>query len=178
MSSTSSNGTRVDIRRYRPADKQGVLDTILSIQREEFGIPITERDQPDLATIEAFYQTGKGDFWVAVSGDADTPAAEGKVIGTIALKDIGDHQAALRKMFVAAPYRGRDLGVAARLLATLLAAGRQRGLRRIYLGTTAKFLAAHRFYEKHGFTEVTPDALPASFPRMVVDTKFYVLELG
>ncbi|OZI37161.1 GNAT family N-acetyltransferase [Bordetella genomosp. 10] len=178
MGSTRNNGVRFEIRRYRPADKQGVADTILPIQREEFGIPITAEDQPDLAAIEAFYQTGKGDFWVAVTGEDGSPTGEGKVIGTIALKDIGDHQAALRKMFVAAPYRGRNLGVAARLLETLLAAARQRGLRRIYLGTTAKFLAAHRFYEKHGFTEVTPDALPASFPRMAVDTKFYTIELG
>ncbi|ALM85806.1 GNAT family N-acetyltransferase [Bordetella sp. N] len=177
-SGVESGAVGIDVRRYRPADKQGVIDTILPIQREEFGIPITAEDQPDLATIEAFYQTGKGDFWVAVTGQDGSPTAEGRVVGTIALKDIGDREAALRKMFVAAPYRGRDLGVAARLLAALLAAGRQRGLRRIFLGTTAKFLAAHRFYEKHGFTEVTPDALPASFPRMVVDTKFYVIELG
>jgi GNAT superfamily N-acetyltransferase len=43
----------------------------------------------------------------------------------------------------------------------------------IFLGTTAKFLAAHRFYEKSGFRDVAMDQLPASFPVMKVDTKFY-----
>jgi predicted N-acetyltransferase YhbS len=41
------------------------------------------------------------------------------------------------------------------------------------LGTTAKFLAAHRFYEKNGFREIAQTELPASFPVMTVDTKFY-----
>jgi hypothetical protein len=46
-------------------------------------------------------------------------------------------------------------------------------MREIYLGTTAKFLAAHRFYEKNGFEELLQSELPARFPLMSVDTKFY-----
>ena len=59
------------------------------------------------------------------------------------------------------------------LLNTLLSWSQQKGLAEIYLGTTAKFLAAHRFYEKNGFEEITVPALPAGFPRMEVDVKFY-----
>jgi hypothetical protein len=33
--------------------------------------------------------------------------------------------------------------------------------------------AAHRFYERNGFDEIDARALPASFPRMAVDTRFY-----
>jgi predicted N-acetyltransferase YhbS len=47
----------------------------------------------------------------------------------------------------------------------------------IFLGTTDKFLAAHRFYEKHGFTEVAKETLPVSFPLMAVDSRFYALSL-
>jgi N-acetylglutamate synthase-like GNAT family acetyltransferase len=97
------------------------------------------------------------------------------VIGTIGLKDIGGQQTALRKMFVAAPYRGREFGVAAQLLSASLEDAWQRGVRAIYLDTTDKFLAAHRFYEKHGFVEVPMEELPESFPVMKVDSKFYVL---
>ena len=43
----------------------------------------------------------------------------------------------------------------------------------ILLGTTEKFLAAQRFYEKNGFTEIQKDALPPKFPVMTVDVKFY-----
>jgi RimJ/RimL family protein N-acetyltransferase len=59
------------------------------------------------------------------------------------------------------------------LLETLMAWSQTRGLRDIFLGTTAKFLAAHRFYEKNAFREVDLRELPESFPIMLVDTKFY-----
>jgi hypothetical protein len=71
---------------------------ILPIQQEEFAISITAEDQPDLLAITDFYQTGTGGFWVA--------KAAGRVVGTIGLKDIGNREAALRKMFVATDYRG------------------------------------------------------------------------
>jgi N-acetylglutamate synthase-like GNAT family acetyltransferase len=98
---------------------------------------------------------------------------QGKVVGTIALLDIGNEQVALRKMFVAATHRGSAHGVAAKLLDTLFAWCAQRGVRDVFLGTTAKFLAAHRFYEKNSFTEIARETLPAAFPVMVVDTRFY-----
>lgn len=161
--------TSIQIQPFQPADQQGVFDVIVPIQREEFGIAITAAEQPDLAAIPDFYQRGNGNFWVAKQGE--------QVVGTIGLKDIGDGLAALRKMFVAAPFRGREFGVAARLLAELLDGARAKGVQRIYLGTTDKFLAAHRFYEKHGFSEVAKDSLPASFPLMAVDSKFYALDL-
>jgi N-acetylglutamate synthase-like GNAT family acetyltransferase len=140
-------------------------ELILGIQRDEFGFPITLADQPDLSNVEQYYQQGTGNFWVALKDD--------RVIGTIALLDIGDGQAALRKMFVAAEYRGGHPGIAHQPLATLLSYARGQGVREIYLGTTDKFLAAHRFYEKNGFQLVEPDTLPPRFPKMKVDTRFY-----
>ncbi|BAL73970.1 acetyltransferase [Bradyrhizobium cosmicum] len=76
-------------------------------------------------------------------------------------------------MFVAAPFADRR--VAGKLLDTLLAHARSRRVSAIYLGTTDKFLAAHRFYEKRNFKEVQKAELPASLPVMVVDSKSYVL---
>jgi N-acetylglutamate synthase-like GNAT family acetyltransferase len=158
-------GVTIDIACFEPTDRQGVIKLILPIQREEFGFAITLEDQPDLYAIPEFYQTGRGDFWVA--------RKEGKVVGTVGLKDIGSSQAALRKMFVAAPFRGPQFAVASRLLARLLTEADNRGVRDIFLGTTDRFVAAHRFYEKNGFVEIAAGALPASFPRMALDTKFY-----
>jgi N-acetylglutamate synthase-like GNAT family acetyltransferase len=159
----------VQIRRFQPGDSQGVIDLILPIQREEFGVAISADDQPDLTAIGDFYQVGRGDFWVA---DVD-----GVIVGTIALKDIGESQGALRKMFVAVSHRGLEAGVAQRLLARLLRDASERGVTDILLGTTDKFLAAHRFYEKNGFTEIAREALPASFPVMAVDSRFYAFRL-
>ncbi|MBB6250260.1 GNAT family N-acetyltransferase [Nitrospirillum iridis] len=159
----------MDIRPYRPGDESGIADLIVPIQREEFGVPITYAEQPDLGDIPGFYQRGAGQFWVAVD--------DGRVVGTVSLKDIGDGAGALRKMFVAASHRGAPHRLAAGLLNVLLDHSRAQGLRALYLGTTDKFLAAHRFYGKNGFQVVAPDALPAGFPRMAVDSRFYTLVL-
>ncbi|WP_420106393.1 GNAT family N-acetyltransferase [Herbaspirillum huttiense] len=158
----------IEIQAYRPEHAQGVVEVILPIQQEEFGIPITLEGQPDLKDIAGFYQKGHGNFWVAVDG--------GKVVGTISLLDIGNAQVALRKMFVAASHRGKEHGTAARLLEGDIAWPRAQVLRQNYLGTTDKFLAAHRFYEKNGFRLIEKSTLPPAFPVMVVDTRFYALD--
>jgi N-acetylglutamate synthase-like GNAT family acetyltransferase len=67
--------------------------------------------------------------------------------------------------------------VAAGLLETLLRYARAAQLRTILLGTSEKFPAAHRFYEKHGFSPVEPESLLPTFPRMTVDTRFYRMDL-
>lgn len=150
---------------FAPQHAAGVVAVILPIQQQEFAIPVTLEAQPDLLDIPGFYQRGAGNFWVALDGN--------EVVGTIALLDIGNHQTALRKMFVRAEYRGRPHGVAQRLLDALLACARVHERRDIFLGTTAQFLAAHRFYEKNGFREIAKARLPPAFPMMAVDTKFY-----
>jgi len=38
--------------------------------------------------------------------------------------------------------------------------------------------AAHRFYERNGFTRVGKEQLPAAFPLMKVDDTFYHLTLA
>lgn len=160
----------VEILAFRDDHRQGVRDLIVPIQRDEFGIDITYEQQPDLQDVEGFYRKGCGEFWVAV--------ADGEVVGSIALVDIGGAQAALRKMFVRADHRGAQRGVAQRLLNHLLEHAADRDLREIFLGTTSKFVAAHRFYEKAGFLLIDESELPEYFPRMAVDTRFYLRRLA
>jgi len=148
---------------FSPGYADQVFDLILAIQRDEFGIAITREAQPDLARIPENYQHGSGNFWLALEEDA--------VVGTIALLDIGDSQVALRKMFVRADYRGR--GVAQALLQLALGWAGERGVGDVFLGTTAQFLAAQRFYEKNGFAAIAKAELPTRFPVMTVDTVFY-----
>lgn len=190
------------IRPWAAADQDGVVALISGIQRGEFSLLITPADQPDLMDITGFYRRGAGEFWVAEAArpapgkgrgcDADGGAGSdahcdanrdvGGVIGCIALLDIGGGQGALRKMFVhkhwrGTPRGGSEAGVAEALLRTLLEHASARGLGEIFLGTTTRFLAAHRFYEKHGFTRVEKAGLPQSFPVMAVDSMFYRLGL-
>ncbi len=154
---------------FTPAQTEQIKELILSIQVDEFCIPITLEQQPDLSDIQKFYQTGKGNFWTAVS--------DGRVVGTIALLDMPGSQLALRKMFVAPEFRGAALGTASMLLDTALNWSRKMGIRKIFLGTTSKYKAAHRFYEKNGFTAIQKHELPQSFPLVEVDDVFYMLNL-
>lgn len=160
----------IEILSHSKALQNPVIKLILDIQREEFGFDISAEDQPDLLDVVTYYQTGFGDFWVALS--------DGEPVGTIALRDIGGRQGALRKMFVKASHRGKDFGVAAKLLSHLITSAETKHVQEIFLGTTEKFLAAHRFYEKNGFRLVPSEALPVAFPRMSLDTRFYSREIG
>ncbi|MCP4553501.1 MAG: GNAT family N-acetyltransferase [Bacteroidetes bacterium] len=155
----------IKIISYSNTHLTGVTNVILPIQQKEFGIQIELRDQPDLLNIPNFYQKENGNFWIALN--------ESEVVGTISLLDIGNGQGALRKMFVKKEFRGKQNKVAENLLDVLLKWCKLKNMNEIFLGTTPKFLAAHRFYEKNGFSEIQKSDLPASFPVMVVDTKFY-----
>lgn len=155
----------IEVQNYKEKYSKEIIELIISIQRGEFNVPITVNDQPDLKDIPGFYQKGKGNFWVATYED--------KVIGTIGLIDIGNHEAALRKMFVDKTFRGQQYGAASALLQTLFSWAIKEKINTIYLGTRTEFHASHRFYEKNNFTEITPGELPASFPRMPLDNKFY-----
>ena len=159
------NKLPIEIREFSFVYQKQVIDLIVAIQRKEFDIPITADDQPDLKNIPEYYQKGSGNFWVALHND--------NVVGTVSLLDIGGNLAALRKMFVNRDYRGREIGTAQKLLEVSLNWAVTRGIRKIYLGTTPQFLAAHRFYEKNGFKEISKRDLPETFPIMKVDTKFY-----
>lgn len=159
----------VEIQEYVTNHQEELIQMILTIQQREFSIAITRDDQPDLTSIPQYYQQGIGNFWVALHGTT--------VVGSVGLIDIGNQQVALRKMFVNAQFRGPQYAVAKSLLAVVLEWATQKGIQTIFLGTTDKFLAAHRFYEKQGFEKVVRSDLPPAFPIMSVDTVFYRLQL-
>ncbi len=169
MSASPPDAALLTIASYVPGDEDAIIGLIVPIQAEEFGVAITAADQPDLRDIPDFYLPGAGGFWIARDDD--------RVVGTIALKDIGDGDAALRKMFVAPDYRGAPYRAGQILLDGLLAHAGAAGLRRILLGTTEAFKAAHRFYERNGFVPIAKADLPFAFPLMPLDTRFYSLTL-
>ena len=150
--------------------EDAVVDLILSIQRNEFRISITEADQPDLRKVEEFYMHDNGNFWIAL--------AEQNVIGTIALLDIGNQQVALRKMFIHQNFRGSVHSLAKKMLQTGIDWCIQKNINDIYLGTVEVLRAAHRFYEKNGFYKLEKEQLPCNFPVMGVDTIFYHLSIS
>ena len=153
---------------YQSKYQQAVIELVLAIQQKEFGIAVTLDDQPDLLDVQSVYGASGGGFWVAL--------ADGKVVGSIGLIRVDPTLGVIRKMFVSAPARGT--GTAAALLKTVLRYAADSGVERLLLGTVPQYHAAHRFYAKHGFKEIGEATLPANFPRMPVDTKFYARELA
>lgn len=159
----------ISIEEFSPDYLQQVIDLILPIQQVEFEVPITLEDQQDLLMIPSFYQTGKGNFWIAIDNE--------KVIGTIAIKNFSDHQGALRKMFVEKNFRGKVFGTAQKLFDTLIQWSKQNSLDEIYLGTLSQMLAAHSFYRRNGFVEIKKEELPEDFPLVHVDSMFFKLDV-
>ena len=153
------------LRPYEVRDQQKIIQLILSIQQQEFGVPITIADQPDLQNIHSNYLAAGGNFWVATHGD--------EIVGTIALLNIANGQGVIRKMFVHSDHRGAVLGVAQRLLDTLVEWCDTKQIDEFFLGTIDTMKAAHRFYEKNGFQAIEKENLPSTFPIMKVDNRFY-----
>jgi GNAT superfamily N-acetyltransferase len=159
----------IKINQYQPIYKDAIIAHILNIQLNEFQVPITAEDQPDLQIIPQFYQVSGGNFWVAT--------IDGQLVGTIALIPFGTKNGCIRKMFVHKDFRGKEYGIARLLLTTLLNWSRVQGISALYLGTIERLKAAIRFYEKNGFTRIEKKKLPDGFPLMAVDTHFYVFIL-
>ncbi|MFE1596011.1 GNAT family N-acetyltransferase [Nocardia sp. NPDC058705] len=86
--------------------------------------------------------------WSAWSGE--------DLVGCGALKELDPEHAEIKSMRTADGHTGR--GVAATVLAHLIAVGRERGYRRLSLetGTQDLFAPARRLYLRHGFTECEP----------------------
>lgn len=151
-----------------------IQELILPIQQIEFNVPVTLEGQPDLLDIETNYHQDGGGFW----GALDKNKEEGnQLAGTIGLINAGQHIGVIRKMFVRKEYRGKESGIGQNLLDTLISYCNTHKITDLYLGTVEILKAAHRFYEKNGFREINVDELPAVFPRMMADNKFYHLNL-
>jgi GNAT superfamily N-acetyltransferase len=116
-----------------------VADTLREFDFE----PDTQID-PDLDDPVGTYAS----LWVAVGGD--------QVVGSVALRDLGDGALELKRMYLRPAQRGRGLG--RRLLATALDWARGNGSRVVRLDTSERMEVARHLYELHGFIRVPGDA--------------------
>ena len=155
----------MEIRIFEPKFNQSVKEMILDIQQNEFLLPITLSNQPDLLDIERSYQNKGGQFWVAVD------SSSGHVIGCLGLVALRDGNVALKKMFVAKTYR--KLGLGKKLLEEFITYCYENSKKAIFLGITSDFEAAQYFYQKSGFKEITSADLPEDFPRLTMDNCYY-----
>ena len=159
----------LEIKLVNDTYSKEIIDLVLNIQQKEFNVPITIEDQPDLMQIEDFYFANGGSFWGAF--------INGELVGTIALVKFDEKVAAIRKMFVKKEFRGKEHGIAQRLLETLISYCQKNGIEEVYLGTVSILKAALRFYERNHFEIIEKGLLPSKFPLMNADNVFCFLNL-
>jgi GNAT superfamily N-acetyltransferase len=80
----------------------------------------------------------------------------GSVVGSAALRDLGDGAVELKRMYLRPEARGRGLGK--QLLGVALDWARSHEKRAVRLDTSERMVAAQRLYEAHGFRRVAGDA--------------------
>jgi molybdopterin-guanine dinucleotide biosynthesis protein A len=132
--------------------------SLVSDTLREFGFEPDSALDPDLDDPAQTYAA----LWVVLD--------EGGVVGSIALRDLGDRRLELKRMYLRPSCRGR--GVGRRLLATALEWARAHDAHTIRLDTTEEMEAARRLYEQHGFRRV-----PGEAPRQGQRRLLYELEL-
>jgi GNAT superfamily N-acetyltransferase len=140
------------IRPFRPGDASGARRLIESVWYEHF------HEHPDPFVREFVYSrlsdvdhadTVYGDggiFLCAIAGD--------DIVGTGAIKRVGDRQCEMTRMFVAAAYRGRGIGRA--IADDLIGFARRAGYDRVNLSSNNALTASHRLYERMGFQPASP----------------------
>lgn len=159
------------IETLKNQDIDQIINLILPIQQIEHQVAVTIQDQPDLLAIERHYHQTGGGFWGIKH--------KGELIATIALIKLPQNQSGvIRKMFVKKEFRGKQLGLAQKLLEHLISYARSIHLESLYLGTVHTLQAALRFYERNHFVKVNKNNLPSTFPIMEVDNVFYSLQLN
>jgi putative acetyltransferase len=99
-------------------------------------------EEPDLLAIATTYSEWGGRFWVAKRGRT--------LVGCIGVRPAKDQTVELKKLYVASNERRSGLGT--RLVDLVLDEGRKRGAQRIDLWSDTRFIEAHAFYERLGFT--------------------------
>lgn len=130
-----------------------VADTL-----REFGFEPDSELDPDLEEPAGQYAA----LWIA--------EVDGEVVGSVALRDLGDRTIQLKRMYLRRAQRGRGLGK--RLLAIAVDWARARGAAVIRLDTSERMEAAQALYEAYGFRRV-----PGEAPRQGQSRLLYELRL-
>lgn len=130
------------LRPATPADTRGILELIGGIYAAYGLVLRAELEEPHLLDGGAYFRSHGGEFWVLEH--------DGRIAATVAFKRLDAQSAELKTLYVRAELRGRGLGRA--LVLHVIAAARAVGCRRLVLWSDTRFVAAHRLYEKLGFS--------------------------
>jgi len=102
--------------------------------------------EAELAALPGKYAPPKGSLLIAYRG--------GQAAGCVALRDLGDGVAEMKRMYVPVALRG--LGVGRALADRIIADARKAGHRRVRLDTSRRQKEAIQLYEASGFKRIPP----------------------
>lgn len=103
-------------------------------------------------------------------------ACDGEVVGCCALQAMGPSEFEVAKMTVSE--RERGAGIGRRMLEHVIAAAKAAGVRRLYLETNRKLVAAIRMYEAVGFKHLPSErVIPSPYARADVYMEMFLGKL-
>ncbi len=141
--SRGGQGTAVSPRPITPADRSGLLD-LISTCYAEYGLTLrVEEDEPHLVDPCAYFRSHGGRLWVVADADG-----VGASVGLL----VEGREAELKTLYVHP--RLRRQGVGAALTGFVVEKARAAGCVRLFLWSDTRFDAAHRLYERLGFTRL------------------------
>ncbi|MBN1689085.1 MAG: GNAT family N-acetyltransferase [Candidatus Omnitrophica bacterium] len=132
----------VSIRRFEKTDQEQIRELITTIMSEEFKEDQAVFPTADIENIPQSYG-GLGEaFFVATNGQ--------QVVGTVAVKREDDRIALMRRLFVAAAYRKKQIGL--QLIDRALEFCEEVGYKEVIFRTTSRMESATKICQKKGFT--------------------------
>ncbi|MDP3919569.1 MAG: GNAT family N-acetyltransferase [Candidatus Omnitrophota bacterium] len=135
------NASKINIRRFTAGDETSVKSLIKEIMAHEFNDDQGAYPTEDIEEVERSYG-GLGEaFFVAEDNS--------QIVGTVAIKKEDDRVALLRRLFVAADYRKRKIGL--ELVDHALEFCHEVGYEEIIFRTTSRMQAAIKLCQKCGF---------------------------
>lgn len=130
----------ITITPYTPDDRDGAKGVVLA-GFKDFGFVYQRKYDFDLDDPQKYYIDQGGMFYVLKDS--------GKVIGTVAIINKGNHIAELKRLYVKKEYQGKGLG--SKLFDTAVLFCKNNGFTNIEFETNKKFTKAHSLYQRRGF---------------------------
>ena len=132
------------LRSFKTEDATGVKDLILSILTKEYPFDKSAYSDSDLDRIHQTYGGGRESFFVVES--------DGRIVGTVGIKEESKEEALLRRLFVDAASRRKGYG--SMLVDKAMDFCREKKYKRIYFRCTDRMADAMNLCLKKGFRGV------------------------
>ncbi|MBL7071786.1 MAG: GNAT family N-acetyltransferase [Candidatus Omnitrophica bacterium] len=133
----------MQVRKYESKDNIRVKNLILSILTREYPFDKSVYEDSDLADIGEVYNGKRDGFYVL--------EAEGKILGTVGVKEDSEDTALIRRLFVDPTCRRKGYG--GLLLDKAIRHCRERSFRHIVSRTTGRMAQAINLFKKTRFEE-------------------------